>query len=56
VSVPVVLRPEAELDLLTARNWYDQQQDGLGDEFTAVIFVMNQLPRRRSILTEEGSG
>ncbi|MFI5454017.1 MAG: type II toxin-antitoxin system RelE/ParE family toxin [Isosphaerales bacterium] len=40
MSLPVVLRPEVEQDLLTARDWYDQQQDGLGDKFTAEISVV----------------
>ena len=27
------LRPEAERDLAAARDWYDQQRAGLGDDF-----------------------
>jgi hypothetical protein len=37
MSLPVVIRPEAEQDLLSARDWYDQQRFGLGDEFTAEV-------------------
>ena len=33
VRLPVVVLPEAQGDLLDARDWYDQQRDGLGDEF-----------------------
>jgi plasmid stabilization system protein ParE len=29
----VVVRPEAENDVLEAAHWYDAQQPGLGDEF-----------------------
>jgi plasmid stabilization system protein ParE len=35
VSLPVVIRPEAQQDLLDARDWYDRQQFGVGDKFTA---------------------
>ena len=30
MNLPLVLRPEAEADLLAARDWYDQQRAGLG--------------------------
>ena len=36
-SLPVVLRPEAEHDLLTAHVWYEGQRAGLGDEFTEQV-------------------
>ena len=29
----LVLRPQAETELLEARDWYDQQQAGLGEQF-----------------------
>jgi toxin ParE1/3/4 len=29
----VVFRPEAERDLIEARNWYDNERNGLGSEF-----------------------
>ena len=35
MKLPVVVWPEAEADLLTARDWYDQQRQGLGDSFAA---------------------
>jgi plasmid stabilization system protein ParE len=33
VSPPIVLRPDAEEDLATSRDWYEQQRPGLGDRF-----------------------
>ncbi len=29
----VFIRPRAEADMLEARNWYDRQRSGLGNEF-----------------------
>lgn len=29
----LVVRPEAELDILEARNWYENEENGLGNEF-----------------------
>lgn len=31
------LRPEAERDLVAARDWYDQKRLGLGDEFLDAV-------------------
>jgi plasmid stabilization system protein ParE len=40
------LRPEAEQDLATARDWYDQQRIGLGDQFLdAVALALRVLAR-----------
>ena len=40
------LRPEAEQDLATARDWYDQQRAGLGDEFLdAMALALRVLAR-----------
>jgi plasmid stabilization system protein ParE len=39
----LAVRPEAELDIEEAAFWYDDQQPGLGDRFTAKL---NQLLRR----------
>jgi plasmid stabilization system protein ParE len=33
VSSGVVVRPQAEAELLAARDWYDTQRAGLGQEF-----------------------
>jgi plasmid stabilization system protein ParE len=35
MSLPVVLRPEAEQDLIEARGWYERQ--GRGDDFLEAI-------------------
>jgi toxin ParE1/3/4 len=37
MSLPIVLRPEAETDLLEARDWYEQQRAGLGGAFGEVV-------------------
>ena len=37
MRLPVVLRPEAAQDLLSARDWYDRQRAGLGDAFSAQV-------------------
>ena len=37
MSLPIVLRPEAESDLLAARAWYEQQRAGLGEEFAEAV-------------------
>ncbi len=37
MSLPIVLRPEAQADLLAARNWYEQQRTGLGDTFAEAV-------------------
>lgn len=29
----LIIRPEAEEDLLSARDWYEEKQTGLGDRF-----------------------
>jgi len=33
MTLSVVLRPEAQSDLLSARDWYEEQRIGLGDDF-----------------------
>jgi len=33
VSLPLIVNPEAETDLAEAKQHYDAQRDGLGDEF-----------------------
>ena len=40
MSLPVVLRPEAQDDLLLARDWYERQSAGLGDTFTAAVELL----------------
>lgn len=33
----MIIRPEAEADLEDARDWYESQRDGLGDEFLECV-------------------
>jgi plasmid stabilization system protein ParE len=40
MSLPVILRPEASDDVLSARDWYDRQRPGLGDAFFAQLSVV----------------
>ena len=40
MSLPIVLRPEVEQDLRSARDWYDVRRDGLGDEFSMQVSQM----------------
>lgn len=40
MSLPVVFRPEAEQDLIEARDWYDRQGTNLGDDFRAEIITL----------------
>lgn len=35
MSLPVILRPEAEDDVISAHDWYEQRKDGLGQAFLA---------------------
>jgi toxin ParE1/3/4 len=49
VRLPVVIRPEAQADLLEARNWYDQKSSGLGDEF---VTAFEQLLLRIEVFPE----
>ncbi len=37
MSYRVVFRPQAQAELLEARDWYEARQDGLGDEFSAAV-------------------
>ena len=37
MSFDVVVRPEAEGDIAEAAAWYDEQQPGVGDEFSDAI-------------------
>jgi plasmid stabilization system protein ParE len=51
VKWPVLIRPRAEADLREARQWYEEQRPGLGDEFLdevrqAIILLEDQPTRR----------
>jgi hypothetical protein len=37
LSLPVIVRPDAERDLLEAQRWYEAQRAGLGGEFRTAI-------------------
>lgn len=37
MSLPIVLRPDAEDDLRSALEWYEGQRAGLGDDFTTAV-------------------
>jgi toxin ParE1/3/4 len=37
MSLPIVFRPEAQADVLEARDWYEQQGAGLGDAFAESV-------------------
>ncbi|MFL5341412.1 MAG: type II toxin-antitoxin system RelE/ParE family toxin [Gemmataceae bacterium] len=37
MSLPLSIRPEAEQDLADARDWYEQQREGLGIEFATAV-------------------
>ena len=41
------LADEVYLDLRSARDWYEAKQDGLGDEFVDLFFLIaKELPNR----------
>ena len=37
MSRPVILRPEAQDDVAQAKDWYERQREGLGDEFVEAV-------------------
>lgn len=57
MTPPVILRPEAEEDLASARDWYDCQRDGLGDDFVAEVAVvldrMATLPTLHAVIWDD---
>lgn len=40
MSQPLIIRPEAEEDMLEGRDWYEGQREGLGSEFLTAIEVV----------------
>jgi plasmid stabilization system protein ParE len=45
--LPVVFRPQAEVEVLAAQQWYEERRLGLGGEFRAVIDeVMDRASRQ----------
>ncbi len=37
MSIPLVVRPEAERDLAEPRDWYESHKEGLGAEFLSAV-------------------
>ncbi|MFL5331171.1 MAG: type II toxin-antitoxin system RelE/ParE family toxin [Gemmataceae bacterium] len=37
MKLPIVYRPEALSDLVAARDWYERELSGLGDQFADVV-------------------
>ena len=57
MSLPVVVRPEADEDIAAARDWYDDQQAGLGKPFAArVAAVIDRLGDMPELYCEVGPG
>ena len=53
MSWQVIIRPTAEADIEEARQWYEQQRPGLGNEFldeiSRAIRILEEQPERRPI-------
>jgi plasmid stabilization system protein ParE len=49
MSLPLVVRAAAQVEMLDARDWYEQQRAGLGDEFVTAV---EQLFERISSMPE----
>jgi len=37
MTLAAVFRPEAQADVLQTRDWYEQQQPGLGETFSVAL-------------------
>lgn len=37
MSLPLIIMPEAEVDLTEARHWYEGKREGLGEEFVLCV-------------------
>jgi hypothetical protein len=48
--LPLVVRPEAQADLLEARDWYDRQRNGLGQQFVDAVDELFDRIRRSKFL------
>jgi toxin ParE1/3/4 len=53
VSWQVTIRPAAEADLRDARDWYERQREGLGNEFLLAVadamLVLEEAPERHPV-------
>ncbi|QDU18823.1 type II toxin-antitoxin system RelE/ParE family toxin [Urbifossiella limnaea] len=57
MSLPVVVRPEADDDIVAARAWYDEQGAGLGARFAArLAAVIDRLSDVPELYGEVGPG
>jgi hypothetical protein len=57
MSLPLNLRPEAEQELAKARDWYEDQRGGLGEEFLIAVedvFTLSGNSRRCTLRSIEG--
>ncbi len=46
MTLPIIVRPQAELDLLEAQRWYEKQRPGLGARYReAVDALLQQLSK-----------
>ena len=52
----MIIRPEAEADLVDARNWYEEQRQGLGAEFLLcveeVLERISRMPEMHAVVYE----
>lgn len=46
VRLILIVRPQAEAELLAARDWYENQRDGLGQEFVDVREAVSEAATR----------
>lgn len=57
MSTPVVLRPEATRDLQDAREWYEDQQPGLGTVFASraadAVDLLAQFPELYGVVWQD---
>ncbi len=48
MSLEIIVRPEAEVDIIEAAKWYDKNLNGLGEKFSesldSTIHLMQQNP------------
>ncbi|MGH8503707.1 MAG: type II toxin-antitoxin system RelE/ParE family toxin [Gammaproteobacteria bacterium] len=50
MTIPVIIRPEAELDLAAAQIWYEAEREGLGLEFRAAVSHSIELIRSHALM------
>ena len=54
--LPVIVRPEAQEDLIAAASWYEEQRGGLGrqflNRFSALIDRIAEMPEMYGVIAE----